>query len=76
MQGGISQNWHKNIKKNFYRKIRIMHHIGAYNNYTTRENSIDIFVVVEYIIGSGCATETRDARSRWSSMRGLHFFTL
>ena len=27
-----------------------------------------------YIIRSGCATETCDARSRWSSMRGLHFF--
>ena len=27
-----------------------------------------------YITCSGCATETCDARSRWSSMRGLHFF--
>lgn len=27
-----------------------------------------------YSIYSGCATETCDARSRWSSMRGLHFF--
>ena len=27
-----------------------------------------------YIICSGCAAETCDARSRWSSMRGLHFF--
>ena len=27
-----------------------------------------------YIIFSGCAAETCDARSRWSSMRGLHFF--
>ena len=27
-----------------------------------------------YITRSGCATETCDARSRWSSMRGLHSF--
>ena len=53
-----------------------MHHIGAYNNHTTYEIPIDNSVVIGYIIGSGCATETRDARSRWSSMRGLHFFTL
>ena len=27
-----------------------------------------------YITCSCCATETCNARSRWSSMRGLHFF--
>ena len=35
---------------------------------------IDSFDFQLYIIFSGCATETRDARGRWSSMRGLHFF--
>ncbi len=41
------------------------------NNLYARWNS---FCLRWYIIFSGCAAETCDSRSRWSSMRGLHFF--
>lgn len=75
MQGGISRNWLKNTKKNFCKKIRIAPLIGAYNNHTTRENPIDILVVVEYIIGNGCAVDARGVHSRRSSCVGS-FFTI
>lgn len=61
--------------KNFYRKIRIVTNIGAYNNRTTSEIPIDNSVVMEYIIGSGCAVDARGAHSRRSSCVGSFFTT-
>ena len=40
----------------------------------TTKNPFDSLRFRWYIIFSGCVAETCDARSRWSSMRGFHFF--
>ena len=55
-------------------KIRISHTETHKLLMPLKKILFDIARYQWYIICSGCATETCDARSRWSSMRGLHFF--
>ena len=78
MPDGTSLKKHWNIKKNGCmprpNKVRILH-TGTHKLLMPLTKILfDITEYQWYIIRSGCATETCDACSRWSSMRGLHFF--
>ena len=55
-------------------KVRILHTEMHKLLIPLEKILFDITEYQWYSIYSGCATETCDARSRWSSMRGLHFF--
>ena len=54
-------------------KVRILHTETHKLLIPLEKILFDITEYQWYSIYSGCATETCDARSRWSSMRGLHF---
>ena len=78
MPDGTSLKKHWNIKKNGWmpnpNKIRILHTETHKLLMPLPKILFDITGYQWYITRSGCATETCDARSRWSSMRGLHSF--